>query len=155
MYYIELIDIWRKRTPCKTKYTYRNSIAKPTVQSRLDLWLVSHNIANSVTDCKIIPSIAPDHSAVAITVESTIHTERGPGLWNFNSEVLKECFIRDMRIQIAEAESRFSYVCDPRTKWELVKCEIRSFAINYSIKRSKQREDKERELEKELFVLEE
>ena len=56
---------------------------------------------------------------------------------------------------IAEAESRFSYVCDPRTKWELVKCEIRSFAINYSIKRSEQREDKERELEKELFVLEE
>ena len=82
-----LIDIWRKRNPCKTKYTYRNSIAKPTVQSWLDLWLVSDNIANSVTDCKIIPSIAPDHSAVTITVESTIQAERGPGLWKFNSEV--------------------------------------------------------------------
>ena len=142
---LELIDIWRKRNPCKTKYTYRNSIAKPTIQSRLDLLLVSDNIANSVTDCKIIPSIAPDHSAVTITIESTIHAERGPGLWKFNSEVLKECFIQDMRIQIAEGESRFSYICDPRTKWEPVKCEIRSFAINNSIKRSKQRKKKERE----------
>ena len=35
---LELVDIWRKRNPRKSRLTYRNRAA--SVQPRLDLWLV-------------------------------------------------------------------------------------------------------------------
>ena len=153
---LELVDIWRKRNPQKRKFTYRNRSLNPSVQSRLDLWLISETLIESVTECKIIPSIAPDHSAVAITLKPEVENQRGPGLWKFNSKLLNdENFIESMKNCIQKAETSYNYVNDARTKWELIKCDIRSFAIKYSKIQKRKTKDKEKDLEKELAVLEE
>ena len=144
---LELVDIWRKRNPRKSRLTYRNRSA--SVQSRLDLWLVSENFTKSVSECEIIPSVAPDHSAVTLTLVSKPHSHRGPGFWKFNCEVLKDDnFVTGMRKQIEESETRNANIKDPRTKWELVKCDISYFTIRYSKTRAKQKKHQEKELEK-------
>ena len=152
---LKLIDIWGKKSPEQRTFTYRNRNNKPTVQSRLDVWLISENLADVVSECRIIPSIAPDHSAVTLVINSTASNSRGPGLWKFNSELLKEgSFVQEMKTEIKKSEKIFSYVSDARTKWELIKCDIRSFAQVYSRKRAKIKRDREKELERELETLE-
>ena len=105
----------------------------PSVQSRFDLWLISETLIESVSECKIVPSITPDHSAVAITLKPGVENQRGPGLWKFNSKLLNdEKFLESMKNCIKEAEIFYDYVNDARTKWELIKCDVRSYAIKYS-----------------------
>ena len=119
------------------------------------MWLISKRLADVVSDCKIVPSIAPDHSAVTLSMRSAISMPRGPGLWKFNSELLKEkLFVQGMKSEIAKSERKHSYVSDARTKWELIKCDIRSFSQAYSLQRAKAKRDREKELEKELAALE-
>ena len=93
------------------------------------MWLISGNLVAVISECRIIPSIAPDHSAVTLVLNSTASNLRGPGLWKFNSELLQEGpFVREMKTEITKSERKFLYVSDARTKWELIKCDIRSFA---------------------------
>ena len=57
-----LIDIWRERNPLRRQFSYRQN--KPLVQSRLDYWMISSKLKEITTKCEIIPSVAPDHSAI-------------------------------------------------------------------------------------------
>ena len=152
---LKLIDIWRKKNPEQRTFTYRNRNNKPTVQSRLDMWLVSENLADVVSECRIILSIAPDHSAVTLVINSTASNSHGPRLWKFNSELLKGgSFVQEMKNEIKKSERKFLYVSDARTKWELIKCDVRSFVQVYSWKRAQIKRDREKELERELEMLE-
>ena len=57
----DVTDIWRKRNPDKIQFTYRQN--NPLIQSRLDYWIISNELDKQISECNIIPSIAPDHSA--------------------------------------------------------------------------------------------
>ena len=104
------------------------------------------------SEFKIIPSIALDHSAVAITLRPEVENQRGPGLWKFNSKILNnERFLESMKNCIKNVKTFCKYDNDDRTKWELIKCDT-SYAIKYSKtqKRKTKEKEKEKDLEKEL-----
>ena len=109
------------------------------------MWLISENLADVVSESRITPSIAPDHSAGTLVINLTASNSRGPGLWKFNSELLKErSFVQEIKTEIKKSERKCLYVSDARTKWELIKCDIRSFAQVYSRKRTKIKRQRER-----------
>lgn len=58
----DMLDIWRKRNLDTIQFTYRQN--NPLIQSRLDYWIVSNELEKQIAECNIIPSIAPDHSAI-------------------------------------------------------------------------------------------
>ena len=60
-----------------------------------------------------------------------------------------------MKIEITKSERKFSYLSDARTKWELIKCDIRRLAQVYSLNRARTKRDNEKVLKKELAALEE
>ena len=60
-----------------------------------------------------------------------------------------------MKTEITKSERKFSYLSHARTKWELIKCDIRRLAQVYSLNRARTKRDREKVLEKELAALEE
>lgn len=61
---MNLIDIWRQRYPEEKVYTWSNK--NRSLQSRIDLWLISAELGNKVDLIKIEPTIVTDHKAIAI-----------------------------------------------------------------------------------------
>ena len=57
-----LLDIWRTRHPLKRQFTYTKK--HPFMQSRLDYWMISECLEEMVTECDIMPSLAPDHHSI-------------------------------------------------------------------------------------------
>ena len=63
------------------------SSSKPYIFSRLDYFLVSNSIVNSVCDCTIIPGFKSDHSIVTMNIHLTSE-QRGPGYFKINNSLL-------------------------------------------------------------------
>ena len=55
-----LVDIWRKLNPQLRRYIWRRT--NPFQQSRLDFFLISENLCNTVRDTDITPGYRTDHS---------------------------------------------------------------------------------------------
>ena len=62
-------------------------ISKPYIYSRLDYFLVSNSVVNSVCKCTIIPGFKSDHSIVTIDIHLTPE-QRGPGNFKINKSLL-------------------------------------------------------------------
>ena len=58
---LDLVDIWRIRNPCTNRYTFRKPT--PFLQRRLDYFLVSDCLQDSIELADIIPAVCTDHSA--------------------------------------------------------------------------------------------
>ena len=58
----DLIDIWRIRNPGAKRFSWRQK--NPTIQRRLDYWLIANSIQEEVEKVDIIPAIRSDHSAI-------------------------------------------------------------------------------------------
>ena len=79
-------DIWRLLNNNTMQFTWHSS-SKPYIFSRLDYFLVSNSIVNSVCDCTIIPGFKSDHSIVTMNIHLTSE-QRGPGYFKINNSLL-------------------------------------------------------------------
>ncbi|CAH3178682.1 unnamed protein product, partial [Porites lobata] len=61
---LDLVDIWRIKNPTKKSFTWGQN--SPMVFFRLDYWLISNSLYDSVTGTDIIPAIKTDHSAILL-----------------------------------------------------------------------------------------
>lgn len=62
---LELSDPWRILYENRKRYTWRQY--NPVKMARLDFFLVTSDILNSVLACDILPSYKSDHSAIVLT----------------------------------------------------------------------------------------
>ena len=132
----DLVDIWRLRNPNKKRFTFRQKT--PLVQTRLDYFLTSSNIQETITVADIIPSVWSDHSAIAIGVKHMPQNSKGPGYWKFNSLMADDqIFVADLNRKIKKWEFEYKNIVDKRTVWELIKFEIRNFSIKYGARKKK------------------
>ena len=96
-------------------------------------------------DCKIIPNIHSDHSALALSVlfdESEL--PRGPGFWKFNNSLLSDTnYVQLLTFQFPEFAKKHQQVKDKGLHWEMIKMEIRAFTIKFSKKKAKRKRDEE------------
>ena len=81
----ELVDFWQEQNPTLRRYTFH----RKKQSTRIDYWLISDFIKNTVQGCKIEIGFLSDHSMVTLKANED-HNARGPGLWKFNNLLLHD-----------------------------------------------------------------
>lgn len=84
----DLNDVWRTKNPHRRRYTWRQPT--PPIHSRLDLWLISNSLFDSVEEVDIIPSRRSDYSAIILNLNSCPLQPKGRGYWRLNNSFLNE-----------------------------------------------------------------
>ena len=85
-YKYSLIDVWRHMHPNDRKYTWLRKT--PLKAGRLDMFFVSDDLLNRITNADITPGYRTDHNTITITIQSK--QQRGNGLWKFNTSHLTD-----------------------------------------------------------------
>lgn len=109
------------------------ALGKSNVGS-LDFWLISKHLLCRVTKTDISAYYDSDHSPVTISIKPEDKQQnRGPGYWKFNNSLLEnEDFVTKMSFIIKHAAEKHKDVVDKRLYWEMLKMEIRIFAIRFA-----------------------
>ena len=126
--------------------------SQPLILSRLDYWFISNSLSDNVCDVDIIPSIKTDHSAIIIEFKDVGDSVKGPGLWKLNCSLLRDYLYVDKINRLIPTwiqEGRVD-LSDPRSVWDWVKYNIKKHSRKYSMNKSKQRREKEQQLNEEL-----
>ena len=129
---LDLVDIWRIKNPTKKSFTWGQN--SPMVFCRLDYWLISNKLYDSVTETDIIPAIKTDHSAILLEFCNNVNDIKGPSYWKMNCSLLEDDdYINDITVKIpvwlAEGYKELS---DNRNIWDWIKyitLELMQFSI--------------------------
>ena len=145
----DLIDIWRIRNPDVKRFTWRQK--NPTIQRRLDFWLISSSIQEEVENVDITPAIRTDHSAIIMHINGIEETGRGPSFWKFNSSRLEDdeyitLITEKYNTWLEEGKD----IQDPRVLWDFIKYKIRYESIAYSKQKARNRREKLLTFEKNI-----
>ena len=82
-----LSDIWRQMNPSKRAFTWTK--LNPYKFGRLDMFFIGDHLIDNVLSSSILPGYRSDHSIVTVHLR-TPQKKRGPGVWKFNSSLLKD-----------------------------------------------------------------
>ena len=135
-----LCDIWRVRNPKKKRYTFREQHVTGFIQRRLDYFLVSNNLQESINKTDVLTALSTDHSPIFFSLSKNIDISRGEGLWKFNNS------FRHNPDFVTELKNNLKVICngmsaeqitDEQLCWEYIKHEIRKFSIRFSKEKSK------------------
>ena len=130
-----LTDIWRARNNSELKFTRENTKCG-LVQSRLDFFLISTQLAYQVQNCHILPGFRSDHSLVKVKLDFQ-KPQTQAIIKNEIKEILHHCEIQNKN-----------------TKWDFAKYQIRSITMTYCKSKAKRNKQKENKLQKEIESLE-
>ena len=83
-----MIDIWRIRIPGVKRFSWRQK--NPTIQRRLDFWLIPGDLQEDGVNVEIIPAIRSDHSAITLRINGIQEYPGGPSFWKFNVSLLDD-----------------------------------------------------------------
>ena len=84
----DLVDIWRIQNPSSKGFTWSQNL--PKILCRLDYWLISNNLQDSVSVTNIIPAIKTDHAAISLDFNISRNHIKGPGYWKMNCSLLDD-----------------------------------------------------------------
>ena len=150
-----LTDVWRIKNTMQLQYTWRRRkcfSSKDYLQTRLDFFLVSANLANRV-DTNMKPGFNSDHSVVTVTVQPT-SPKRGPGFWKSNNlHLCKKDYCEGATEVFREAAKKYA-TSNPAIKWEMMKCEFTAYSKWYAVTAAKQRMEKFENLNSKISFLE-
>ena len=109
------------------------------MQCRLDCFFISKQLKDHVKECKIVPNIYSDHSAVALSVSfNESELPRGPGFWKLNNSLLSETnYVELLTVKIPMFAKKHEQVNGKGLYWEMIKMEIRAFTIAFAKKKAK------------------
>ena len=167
---LDLVDIWRDHNPDLHNYTWRRN--KPLKQARLDFFLISDNLYSSVLNYNIHCGYRTDHSIVSLKFEF-MDNESHNTYWKFNNSLLKnkiyittiQNVISDVKRQYAALVynmdaidniplSEINFIINDQLFLEVLLMEIRGKTISYSSYLKKQSSKLEKQLIKEIEILE-
>ena len=148
----DLCDVWRLKNPNIRQFTWHSN-HNPPVFCRLDYFLVSSNILNSVSHCKIKPSFKSDHSTVILELDF-IASARGPGYFKINNSILADDEFKTMARNSMTEIIAINSDSNPNTLWELIKGAVRNAAIKYSSKLRKSKNAEEINIQRSIQELE-
>lgn len=84
---LNLVDIWRLVNPHEREYTFYSHCHK--THSRIDLFLTSNTVVDSVVSCEIGAITLSDHGTVELQVD--LNTDKTKtGRWRLNTMLLKD-----------------------------------------------------------------
>ena len=148
---LDLTDIWRTINPELERFTWCQK--SPTVQCRLDFFLISQNLITNVNNADIKPGYKTDHSL--ITVELLLNqNQRGRGFWKLNTSHLRELdFINEIKLSFEQTKAEYESTVNPALYWEMIKLKVREKSIKYASVKKKKLKCRESELEQTMTEL--
>ena len=120
---------------------------------RLDYFLISDNLQNSVIKTDIKSSYKSDHSLISINLNLN-EIPKGPGVFKLNNSLLLDTAYQTSIRNAINNITDFNKDCDPNVLWELIKGSIRNESIKYSTLKKKQQTERENEINKKIERLE-
>ena len=131
---LDLCDIWRIRNPKSKRFTFHQNHVSGRIQRRLDYFLISNVLQETVIRADVLASFCSDHSPIIFTISFESNNKRGKGLWKFNKSLLSndEC-INILRNHISESLSILDQngIRGDQIRWEFIKFVIRQFSITF------------------------
>ena len=110
----------------------------PFLQRRLDYFLVSNCLQDSIELADIIPAVYTEHSAIVQRFSWAGKKQRGSSHWKFNNSLLSDnVYIEGMRENLEEFFSFGYFPNDARMNWEYLKYKIKEYSRQYSIHKKK------------------
>ena len=83
------------------------------------MWLISDNILNILSFCKIEPGFKTDHSIIIISLNIT-EAKWGRGLWKFNNSLLHDIdYVKLVKQIICEEKLNMENVMDKGFAWDV------------------------------------
>ena len=82
-----LCDIWRVRNLKKKRFIFRQRHNSGFLQRRLDYFLVSNILQESIKKTDILTSVSTDHSQIFFPFSKNPETPRSNSLWKFNDSL--------------------------------------------------------------------
>ena len=122
-----LCDILRIRNPKIKRFTFGQNHTTGYNQRRLDYFLVSNILQDSVSETDVLASFCTDHSPIFFSVSlNSENFSRERGLWKFNnSHLTNKNFLNGMRAHIKQNLENMNnkQISDNQCRWELLKYE--------------------------------
>ena len=169
--HLDLNDIWRELNPEARRFTWRRT--NPFQQSRLDFFLISDTVMSYVESADIECGYRTDHSMVTLTLKFG-HSANRKTFWKFNSSLLKDKkYLDEVNAEIDQVideyaalpyarenlskipKSELSLTIPEDLFLDFLLMKIRSKTISYATMKKKLSNEKEKELEKNIQLLEE
>ena len=146
----DIVDVWRVINPDRRAYTWH----KGNKRSRLDYFLISEHLLNSLQKTEILPGIHSDHSLIHLSTNSGQPNKRGMGFWKFNASLLHDKDYVDLiKLTITQSKDQYSYLADKGLIWELIKLDIRARTIPYSVQKKREKNAHERNINDKYHTL--
>lgn len=154
-------DIWRFENPGRKLFTWKGPAGK---RSRLDYFLVSQNLCNICNRVSITPGYRTDHELITLELELSKQT-RGRGVWKFNNQLLTDHdFVNSIKNCILENEiiyksndindeyttESIKFNISDQLFYETLKIQIRGLAIEFSSRKKKIENKREKDIENEI-----
>lgn len=103
----------------------------PKILCRLDYWLISNNLQDSVSVTNIIPAIKTDHAAISLDFNISRNHIKGPGYWKMNCSLLDDDnyqreVMAKMPVRLAEGRCDLP---DHRCIWDWIKYNLRAHTV--------------------------
>ena len=84
----KLIDIWIVKNPGEIQCTWSNR--DRSLQSRIDLWVITSSLEPNTVEVKILPAVLTDHKVIWLTVIMCSNDGKKycGGYWKLNNSLL-------------------------------------------------------------------
>ncbi|KAJ8047496.1 hypothetical protein HOLleu_06515 [Holothuria leucospilota] len=107
---LNLYDVWRVLHPDDRHHTWRQR--NPVKQGRLDFFMVSSGLLNTVLKSSISPGYRIDHSLISTTFNLR-NIKVGRGVWKLNNSLLEDDhYVKIVKNLIAETVGQYaSFPC--------------------------------------------
>ena len=150
---LSLVDIWRLVNPSEREYTFYSHCHKS--HSRIDFFLISNTLIDSVVDCKIGAIALSDHGAVELHIDLQTDRDR-KGRWRLNTKLLQdEVFSNALSEDLKSFfEINIGSTSTIASVWEASKAYIRGKIIAQASKIKREDTMKMTKLEKEICAME-
>lgn len=146
-----VLDIWKHKNPDRIIFTW--STKDLSIQSHIDFWLISEDMADKVDTVSIEPSILTDHKGFSIKINMHgLSTKKVKGYWKMNKTLLEnEVFKKEVAGII---DKYWNCACVMNTfgsYWELMKFDIRLLAISMGKEIARAKREKEYDIIKGIM----
>ncbi len=147
-----LVDIWRDLNPDLKMFTWKSN-NNPPIFCRLDYFLLTKTLKTCVENSEISHGYRTDHSMVSIVLNKN-YEKPGKGFWKLNVSLLNDADYVSMVKESIDNVVNENAEANPNTLWETIKCVVRGDSIRYSVKKAKERNKLQNNLERQIVDLE-
>ena len=117
------------------RFTFRQHHTTGFIQRRLNYFLISNQLRDTVKKTDILGAFTDDHSPLIFTLSTNQDEGREKHLWKFNKSLaLNSDFANNVKAHIANTQKSLDKenIRDDQARWEYLKYEIRKFSIKFS-----------------------